>query len=221
MREVFQQELADVQARLVEIASLVETSIQQAVAAFTKSDVALAEQVIDNDRRIDELAVALDEAAIEIIALQQPVARDLRVVVSVLRISASLERQGDLAAHLAQIARYRFPQAPGPESLRGVFEELGRLDVELAAKQVALLKSPSSEIVNDIKASDDRVDELHGSTFGILSTEPDGIEVVDATLAARYFERFADHAVEIANKIQYQIDGSWEQSKEPGATTEA
>src|SRR5690606_1634860 len=110
MREVFQQELREVQERLVEISGLVADSIENATRAFNESDVALAERVIEDDDKIDALSVALDELAIQILARQQPVARDLRIVVSALRISASLERMGDMAEHIAQLARYRFPE---------------------------------------------------------------------------------------------------------------
>ena len=116
MREVFQQELREVQDRLVEISELVATSIDKATRAFNESDVTLAEECIEDDARIDELAVALDELAITILARQQPVARDLRIVVSALRISASLERMGDLAdAHR--------PAGPLPLPRQGRAEE--------------------------------------------------------------------------------------------------
>ena len=104
MREVFQQELAEVQVRLVEISGFVAVAIDNATRAFNDSNVSLAEIVIDDDAKIDEAAVALDELAINILARQQPVARDLRIVVSALRISASLERMGDMGEHSARRA---------------------------------------------------------------------------------------------------------------------
>ena len=107
MREVFQQELREVQDRLVQIAELVETAIQQATIAFGSSDVALAEQVLDNGEQVDQLASELDEQTIDILARQQPVASDLRLMVGALRMSASLERMADLAQHIALLARYR------------------------------------------------------------------------------------------------------------------
>ena len=118
MREVFHQSLEDVQGRLVEISELVTTAIEKATRAFGTSDVALAEEVIEADAVIDEKAIALDELAIEILARQQPVARDLRIVVSALRISASLERMGDIAEHIAQLTRMRFPDRAIPRGLK-------------------------------------------------------------------------------------------------------
>ena len=117
MREVFHQSLEDVQNRLVEISGMVTTAIEKATTAFKTSDVALAEEVIAADAEIDDKAHELDEIAIEIMARQQPVARDLRIVVMALRVSASLERMGDMATHIAQLARYRFPEKVVPSEL--------------------------------------------------------------------------------------------------------
>lgn len=212
MREVFQQELTEVQERLVRIADLVAESIEKATTAFNSSDVTLAESVIADDHLIDELASSLDELAIDILARQQPVARDLRIVVSALRISASLERMGDLAEHIAQLARTRFPEKVVPKALRPTFKELGRLDVEIARKLTRLLESESTELAEEIRNDDDDVDELHLSVFDKVLGETwkgNAGDIVDATLASRYHERFADHAVSIAKKVQYLQTGDW------------
>ena len=215
MREVFQQELREVQERLVEISTLVATSIENATRAFNESDVSLAETVIADDDKIDALTVSLDELAINILARQQPVARDLRIVVSALRISASLERMGDMSEHIAQLARYRFPEKVVPKTLRGTFAEMGRLDVEVARKLTELLKTEDVRLAEEIRSDDDRIDELHLSVFDKVlgETWKGGAEdTVDATLASRYHERFADHAVSIAKKVQYLATGDWQVS---------
>jgi phosphate transport system protein len=212
MREVFQLELAEVQDRLVRIAGLVEQAIDKATTSFNSSDVSLAETVIADDHLIDELAMSLDELAIDILARQQPVARDLRIVVSALRISASLERMGDLAEHIAQLARTRFPEKVVPKDLRPTFKELGRLDVAIAGKLTRLLESESAELAEEIRDDDDLVDDLHLSVFDkVLGETWKGApgDIVDATLASRYHERFADHAVSIAKKVQYLQTGDW------------
>ncbi|MCI2959606.1 phosphate signaling complex protein PhoU [Agromyces atrinae] len=212
MREVFQQELREVQERLVEIANLVAESIEKATTAFNQSNVSLAEEVIEDDYRIDALAVALDEHAITILARQSPVARDLRIVVSALRISASLERMGDMSTHIAQLARYRFPDKVVPKSLRPTFAEMGRLDVEIARKLAELVTTENIELAEEIRNDDDKIDALHLSVFDKVLGETwkgEAVDTVDATLASRYHERFADHAVSIAKKVQYLATGDW------------
>ncbi|MBW4032701.1 MAG: phosphate signaling complex protein PhoU [Acidobacteria bacterium] len=212
MREVFQQELREVQDRLVEISTLVTSSIERATESFNESNVSLAETVIADDDKIDELAAELDELAINILARQQPVARDLRIVVSALRISASLERMGDMSEHIAQLSRYRFPEKVVPKGLRGTFREMGALDVEIARKLTELLRTEDTRIAEDIRNEDDKVDALHLSVFDKVLGETwkgAAADTVDATLASRYHERFADHAVSIAKKVQYLATGDW------------
>lgn len=212
MRDVFQHEMREVQDRLVEIAELVLLSIRNATQAFNDGDVSLAETVIENDQRIDALTVMLDELSIQILARQNPVARDLRIVVSALRISASIERMGDIAEHIAQLARYRFPDKVVPKSLRGTFREMGRLDVLIAERLVELLRTQDPAIADEIRNQDDEIDELHVSVFDKVLGEKwkgEAVDTVDATLASRYHERFADHAVSIAKKVQYLVTGDW------------
>jgi phosphate transport system protein len=212
MREVFQQELREVQERLVEISGLVSISIENATRAFNESNVSLAETVIADDDKIDELTVSLDELAIDILARQQPVARDLRIVVSALRISASLERMGDMAEHIAQLARYRFPEKVVPKGLRSTFKDMGALDVEIAQKLTELLQTEDVRLAEEIRNDDDKIDALHLSVFDKVLGETwkgETVDTVDATLASRYHERFADHAVSIAKKVQYLATGDW------------
>ncbi|CAN5406651.1 phosphate signaling complex protein PhoU [soil metagenome] len=200
------------QDRLVEIATLVAASIENATQAFNESNIALAETVIADDDKIDAAALELDELAINILARQQPVARDLRIVVSALRISSSLERMGDMAEHIAQLARYRFPDKVVPKSLRGTFAELGALDVAIAKKLVQLLTSEDVALAEEIRNDDDKIDALHLSVFDKVLGETwkgAAVDTVDATLASRYHERFADHAVSIAKKVQYLATGDW------------
>ncbi|MCU1635918.1 MAG: phoU [Cryobacterium sp.] len=217
MREVFQQELREVQDRLAEIAGLVAVSIEKATRAFNDSDVSLAEEVIADDDKIDALTVELDELAITILARQQPVARDLRIVVSALRISASLERMGDMSTHIAELARYRFPDKVIPKSLRATFAEMGALDVAIASMLAELLTTEDMKLADTIRNEDDKVDALHLSVFDAVLGETwkgKAADTVDATLASRYHERFADHAVSIAKKVQYLGTGDWH----PGAS---
>jgi phosphate transport system protein len=220
MREVFHQSLEDVQGRLVEIAELVTVAIDKATRAFGTSDVALAEEVIEADAIIDEKAIALDELAIEILARQQPVARDLRIVVSALRISASLERMGDIAEHIAQLTRMRFPERAIPKGLKSTFLKMGELDVEAARLLTELLATQDLELTEKIRNADDSLDELHLSVFEKVlsdSWQGEAAATVDATLASRYHERFADHAVSVAKKVAYLSTGDWTAAAETDA----
>lgn len=200
------------QDRLVDISTLVADAITNATKAFNESNVSLAESVIADDEKIDTAARELDELAINILARQQPVARDLRIVVSALRISSSLERMGDMCEHIAQLARYRFPEKVVPKTLRPTFARLGELDVEIARKLVTLLRTEDLELAEEIRNDDDKIDALHLSVFDKVLGETwkgAAVDTVDATLASRYHERFADHAVSIAKKVQYLATGDW------------
>jgi len=212
MRDMFQQEMTELQDRLVEVSELVTVAITKATTAFSESDVALAEEVIENDIYIDERALSLDELAITILARQQPVARDLRIVVSALRISSSLERMGDMADHIAQLTRYRFPEKVVAKGLRGTFKKLGVLDVEVAETLTKLLRTQNLKHADKIRDLDDDIDALHLSVFDKVLGETwagTPVDTVDATLASRYHERFADHAVSISKKVKYLSTGEW------------
>lgn len=213
MREVFQQELREVQNRLVEIAELVEAAIRDATQAFGSSDVALAEQVIDSGEQVDQLADELDELTIDILARQQPVASDLRLMVGALRMSSSLERMADLAQHIAQLARYRYPESAIPQGLRKTFAKMGEIDVKMAHTLVALLRDQDAKLISKIRDQDDALDELHAKVFEkVLSDKinADATGVVDATLASRYHERFGDHAVNITKQMNFFLLGALE-----------
>jgi phosphate transport system protein len=213
-REVFQQELKEVQERLVEIATDVTRVMQSASNAFTKSDVSLADQAISLAELTGDKALALDELVIRILARQSPVARDLRILVSALRISASLERMGALAGHIAQIARFRYPGSAIPESLRATFVEMGVLDLALANKIVKLLADPDVDVARSIQAEDERVDELHRHVFDTVlgdDWKENAVFTVDVTLASRYHERFADHAVAVARRVYFLVKGEFPQ----------
>lgn len=211
MREVFQQSLRDVQDRLVEIAELVEQSIRNATEAFSSSNAALAETVIDSGDQIERLTDELDQQTIDILALQQPVASDLRLMVGALRMSGSLERMADLAQHIAQLARYRYPESAIPKGLKRTFARMGALDVEMAQKIVQLLRTQEERVIDEVRDLDDDLDELHAKVFEkVLSDQvadtPTG--AVDATLASRYHERFGDHAVSVAKQMAYFLRGT-------------
>ena len=217
MREVFHDTLEEIQSRLVEISELVAEAIEKATQAFATGDVTLAEEVIANDITIDELVLTTDEIAIATLAMQQPVAHDLRVIVSALRISASLERMGDLADHIAQLVRSRYPERAVPQGLKSTFKKMGVLDVEVARTLTKLLRTQDLQYANHIRDTDDDIDELHASVYERVLGESFKGEIphaIDATLASRYHERFADHAVSVAKKVVYLATGDWSGAEE-------
>lgn len=212
MREVFQQELAQVGTELVQLAQLVQSAMSRALIAFEQSDVALADEVITDDLYIDERSVALDDLTLQILIRQTPLAGDLRFIISTMRMSGSLERMGDLATHIAQLARMRYPEQSGAAAVREVLLDMGRAGVAQAERLVRLFATEEPELIDEIVHADDEVDAMHKQvldTFARLGHDPaiTAAQVVDATLANRYFERFSDHAVSIAKQIRYQQEG--------------
>ncbi len=215
MREVFQTQLQEVQVRLVEMAEDTVKIIEKATKAFTESNVAMADEAIAIADQTGNKALALDELVIRILAKQSPVARDLRILVSALRISASLERMGALSGHIAAIARYRFPGSAVPATLIDTFREMGELDVKLARKCVQLLQNTDVDFAREIQAEDARVDELHRHIFDVVLADDwkeNAMFTVDVTLASRYHERFADHVVDISAKVSYLTTGEWNET---------
>ena len=213
MRAVFQQELLEVQSRLVSLANDAKLIMEKASKAFLASDVALADEALALTDANESRALDLDELVIKVLATQSPVAKDLRILVSALRMSASLERMGSLASHIAAIARYRYPGSAVPSSLRTTFEEMARIDIELAGKAVNLLQNTDLDLAREIQARDEAVDMLHRKVFDVVLA-PDWSEnamfTVDVTLASRYFERFADHVVDISSKVSFLQTGEWQ-----------
>lgn len=212
MREVFQQELIAVQTRLVHLAEGAKLIMEKGSRAFLNSDVSLADEALALSESNEELALDLDELVIKVLATQSPVARDLRILVSALRMSASLERMGSLASHIAAIARYRFPGSAVPESLRKTFEDMARLDIELVTKVIKLLGNTDLNLAREIQAQDESVDRLHRKVFDVVldkSWNENAMFTVDVTLASRYFERFADHVVDISSKVSFLQTGEW------------
>ncbi|MEY4451590.1 MAG: hypothetical protein RLZZ380_711 [Actinomycetota bacterium] len=216
MREVFQTELKEVQTRLIEIAKDSTHVMELASAAFLNSDVTLADQALASADAINEKALSLDESVIRILARQSPVSRDLRILVSALRISASLERMGALAGHIAQIARFRYPGSAVPSALVDTFKEMGELDLKLGNKVIKLLENTDLDLAKEIQAADGRVDELHRKVFDVVlgdDWKENAMFTVDVTLASRYHERFADHVVDISAKVSYLTTGSWNETE--------
>ena len=213
MHGIFQNELADVQSRLIGLAENAQSIMDKASRAFLNSDVTLADEALALAGTNETKALDLDELVIKVLSTQSPVARDLRILVSALRMSASLERMGSLSSHVAAIARYRYPGSAIPTSLRQTFEDMARIDLELVGKAITLLQNTDLDLVREIQARDEAVDRLHRKVFDVV-LNPDWKEnamyTVDVTLASRYFERFADHVVDISSKVSFLQTGEWQ-----------
>ncbi|KAA9393518.1 phosphate signaling complex protein PhoU [Kocuria coralli] len=212
MREVFQAELKQVGEELVEIATLVHKALSEARQAFLEADLETAQEVIAGDARIDFMQNELDERSIDILALQAPVASDLRMIVGALRMSSSLERMGDLARHLAQDARRRYPDPVLPEQLVATFSRMFDLDLEIIDGVVQILETRDMGVADTIYAKKAEVNGLHQDIFNALSSDSWDSPVstaVDVTLSARYLERIGDHGVSVARKVAYLVTGEW------------
>ncbi len=210
MREIFDAELKALGDDLQAMAHRVEHGITSAGLALATADLALAETVIADDLAIDQLERQLDERSIHLLAQQQPVATDLRVVVTALRMSATLERMGDLARHIAEIARGRYPRTAVPQALSGTFAEMDDAARRLADRICTLLETRDLDLAEKIENDDDLLDNLHADTFtamlgGGWAATPQ--QTVDVTLLGRYYERFGDHGVSIARRVVYLVTG--------------
>jgi phosphate transport system protein len=214
---MFQNELSEVQERLVDLSESVNAIMEKASLAFLNTDLKKAEEAIALSEVNEERALVIDELAIRILSKESPASRDLRVLVAALRISASLERMGALAGHIATIARFRYPESAVPESMRETFSEMGALDIALGKRLTELLRNTDVDLARTIQSEDARVDELHRLVFEmVLSPDwtEDAMHTVDVTLASRYHERFADHVVDISAKVAYLTTGEWAELEE-------
>jgi phosphate transport system protein len=212
MRERFQEELDGVNATLIEMAGLVKVAMENASTALLTADLTLAEKVIAEDLVIDQIQHDLDAKTISLIAQQGPVATDLRTLVTSLRMSADLERMGDLAHHIAKLARMRYPATAVPPELSLTIEEMSRVCSKIIEKVSVVMKNRGTEQALEVEKDDDEIDSLHRKIIQTL-LDPSwkhGVETaIDMTLLSRYYERCADHAVSIARRVYFLVTGSY------------
>jgi phosphate transport system protein len=213
MRDAYHEQLDSVGHTLVEMAELVGQALSRATRALLESDLSTAEAVISADDAVDALHRELDVRTLDLMARQQPVAGDLRTLVTSLRMSADLERMGDLARHITKVARMRYPECAVPEELRATFEQMGEIGAELAGRVARIVESKDVEAARTLDEQDDAVDQLHRAVFSALLSKdnPYPIEAaIDMTLLSRYYERFADHAVSVAHRLVFLVTGEYE-----------
>lgn len=212
LRSAFQDELDGVTQSLLDLSSLVSSAVTQATHALLTADLSEAEAVIAADDRVDEIQHELDARIIDIIARQQPVASDLRALVTALRMSADLERMGDMAHHIAKITRLRHPGAAVPSELLLTIEEMGKVARLISDKVGGIIDSKDIDKALEVEKDDDEMDLLHRKLFTALlePSWPHGIETaIDMTLIGRYYERYADHAVSVSRRIHFQVTGKY------------
>jgi phosphate transport system protein len=210
MRKAFHEELDRVAETLVEMTHLASSAMSRATTALLDADIHLADSVIAADAEIDARRAELDLMSFDLLARQQPVATDLRVIVTSMRMSSDLERMGDLARHVARAARRRFPDPAVPAPLRATVVEMGQVAELLVAKAGAVIASHDVEQALQVERDDDEMDRLHRELFTDLLdvASPYSIEAaIDVTLVSRYYERFADHAVAVARRVIFLVTG--------------
>ena len=212
MRDAFHEELDAIQATLVTMGEMVATAMSRSSEALLKADVKLAEQVISEDEKLDTLHHDLEARAINLMARQQPVAQDLRILVTSLRMSADLERMGDLCHHIAKLARMRFPEVAVPSELLVIIGNMGTTALKIIEKSTLVIKTQDLQAAIELETDDDEMDKLHRALFVALLDDSwsHGIEAaIDMTLLGRYYERCADHAVSIARRVYFLVKGEY------------
>ena len=210
MRDTYHDDLDALSAALVEMTNLVGSAMSRATTALLDADLTLAEMVITADEVVDALYLDIEAKAFDLLARQQPVASDLRVIVTSLRMVADLERMGANAVHVAKIARRRYPASAVPTTLRETVLRMGHAAEEIVAKTGNVIARRDVEMAVQLEKDDDVMDALHRQLFtAILADEwSEGVEAaIDITLAGRHYERFADHAVAVARRVVYLVTG--------------
>jgi phosphate transport system protein len=212
IRSVFQDELDSVSQTLFDLSVMVSDSMARATKSVMTKDLKLAEDVITSDEKIDTVQHDLDARIIDIIARQQPVASDLRALITALRMSADLERMGDLAHHVAKLVRLRHPASAVPAELLALVEVIGETAEKIATKTGVVISTRDVSLAAQVEKDDDEMDELHRKLISTLvePSWPHGVETaIDLTLLGRYYERYADHAVSVSRRVIFLVTGKF------------
>ncbi len=217
MRDAFHEELDKISDHLVEMTRLAGSAMSRSTTALLDGDLTLAESVIEADRQIDHLRDELDELSVQLLARQQPVATDLRIVVTALHMASSLERMGDLAEHVAKVARMRYPHIAVPPQAKVTIGEMAQVAEQIVTKAGSIIADKDLAGAADLHVDDHTMDRLHRDVFSMLASQNwQGTteQAVDLTLLSRYYERFADHAVSVARQVAYLVSGEWEHRRQ-------
>jgi phosphate transport system protein len=218
MREKFQSDLQEIADLLVDMADEVRAAMRRATGALLHSDAEIARAVIAADDGVDTRYRQVEERVYDVIALQAPVASDLRLVLSALHIAGDLERMGDLADHVAKTGLRRHPNPAVPAELTGVIREIAKVADAIAGKISRILSTPNVTRATELERDDDAMDELHQQLLATVLA-PDwshGVETaVDMALLGRFYERYADHAVNAAQHVIFLITGETQPAGDP------
>ncbi|MEV0283601.1 MULTISPECIES: phosphate signaling complex protein PhoU [unclassified Kribbella] len=210
MREMYHEQLNDILIDLERMTLVVSAAVQRSTSALLAADLSAAEAVIGADTQLDAAGETVEEKIFDVIARQAPVAAELRMLVAALRMVADLERMGDLAAHVAKIARLRYPAPAIPTELHGMIEEMSRATRRMVDQAGEVISTRDVSAALRIEAADDEMDRLRRNQFRQMMDPswPHGVEVaVDLALLGRYYERIADHAVSMARRVIFLVTG--------------
>jgi len=210
MREAFHDQLDGIFEDLSDICGQVETAVRDATSALMTGDVHTAEQVISADQAVDLARERVEDNAFALLSLRQPVAGDLRIVVSALRMVSELERMGDLSVHVAKIARLRVPQVAVPAEVRPTMGQMAATAEDMVRRVRSIITDRDVDAAIELGRDDEVMDQLRRRSFTELLSEDwqHGVEAaVDVALLGRYYERIADHAVSVANRVVFVVTG--------------
>jgi phosphate transport system protein len=210
MRDTYHEQLDDILVELERMTRTVSTAVRRSTTALLEADIKVAEEVIAADVQLDAGGEGVEDKVFDLMARQAPVANELRMLVAALRMVADLERMCDLAAHVAKIARMRYPASAIPAELHDVIQDMGRVAQKMVNDAGDLIKSRNVAAAHRLEATDDEMDRLRSNQFRLMMDDswPHGVEVaVDIALLGRYYERIADHAVAMARRVVYLVTG--------------
>lgn len=210
MRESYRDQLDGVIGDLVAMSETVQATVGEATQALLEADLGIAERVITDDQELDAIHNDVEHRCFSLLARQAPVAGELRIVVAALRMVAELARMGDLAAHVAKIARLRFPEKAVPLELAPNFARMATVSGTMIRTAGETLASRDTTAAEKLIQSDEEIDELRRDQFSLLlgNDWEHGVEAaVDVALLGRYYERIADHAVSMGRRVTYIVTG--------------
>jgi phosphate transport system protein len=206
----FHEELETLKSHLVSMSGIAEESVRLAVEALLDRDLAKAQEVLRRDDKLDELELMIDDLAINLLALQQPMAKDLRFITAAMKIGNDLERVGDHAVNIAEELEFLMQTAPVP--MLPELEEMARIATDMLSDALNAFISSDSRLAREVVERDDRVDDLHENNFRILLThmmeDPRKITAgMDLFLVSGNIERIADLATNVAEEVVFFVEG--------------